>query len=43
VAELSAGEGFAAAVEAMVEGRLDPYAASDRLLSAGGVGGAAGR
>ena len=43
VVELSAGEGFAAAVEAMVEGRLDPYAASDRLLGEGGAGGASGR
>jgi LAO/AO transport system kinase len=34
VTEVSAGEGFAAAVEATAAGRLDPYTAVDRLLAA---------
>ena len=40
VAGLSAGEGFTLAVEAMMDGRLDPYTAVDRLLGAGGPRGA---
>jgi LAO/AO transport system kinase len=43
VGELSAGEAFALAVEAMVDGRLDPYAAGDRLLDGAGPEGAPGR
>jgi LAO/AO transport system kinase len=32
------GEGFAEAVRALAEGRLDPYEAADRLLGVGGAG-----
>jgi LAO/AO transport system kinase len=43
VEEVDAGEGFAEAVAALVEGRLDPYQAADRLLDATGPEPAGGK
>jgi len=43
VEEVDAGEGFAEAVAALVEGRLDPYQAADRLLEAPGPEPAGGK